>query len=91
MGLLLPRWKNLTNSVDPLLKNILNRGPLKVTPTVQRPTNKKNYLNFKKSLNKCNEFVTKGKGKGKTIPLEAWTGPETSRRMRLPDFKTIGT
>jgi len=31
------------------------------------------------------------KGKGKAIPLQAWTGPEDSRRMRLPDFKTIGT
>jgi hypothetical protein len=29
--------------------------------------------------------------KGKAIPLEAWTGPEGSRRMRFPDFKTIGT
>jgi hypothetical protein len=33
----------------------------------------------------------KGKGKGKAIPLQAWTGPEGSRRLRLPDFKTIGT
>jgi hypothetical protein len=30
------------------------------------------------------------KGKGKAIPLQAWTGPEGSRRLRLPDFKTIG-
>jgi hypothetical protein len=29
--------------------------------------------------------------KGKAIPLQAWTGSEGSRRMRLPDFKTIGT
>jgi hypothetical protein len=29
--------------------------------------------------------------KGKTIPLQAWTGPESSRRLRLPDLKTIGT
>jgi len=29
--------------------------------------------------------------KGKAFPLHAWTGPEGSRRMRLPDFKTIGT
>jgi len=29
--------------------------------------------------------------KGKTIPLQAWTGLEVSRRLRLPDFKTIGT
>jgi hypothetical protein len=27
----------------------------------------------------------------KPIPLEAWIGPEGSRRLRLPDFKTIGT
>jgi len=30
-------------------------------------------------------------GKGKAIPLQAWTGPEDSMRLRLPDFKTIGT
>ena len=29
--------------------------------------------------------------KGKAIPLQVWTGPEGSRRLRLPDFKTIGT
>ena len=29
--------------------------------------------------------------KGKAIPLQAWTGPEGSRRLRFPDFKTIGT
>jgi hypothetical protein len=29
--------------------------------------------------------------KGKAIPLQAWTGPEGSRRLRLPDLKTIGT
>ena len=33
----------------------------------------------------------KGKGKGKAIQLQAWTGPEGSRRLRLPDFKTIDT
>jgi len=31
------------------------------------------------------------KGKGKAIPLQAWTGPEGSRRLRFPDIKTIGT
>jgi hypothetical protein len=29
--------------------------------------------------------------KGKAFPLEAWTGPECSRRPRLSDFKTVGT
>jgi hypothetical protein len=28
--------------------------------------------------------------KGKAVPLQAWTGPEVSRRLKLPDFKTIG-
>jgi hypothetical protein len=27
----------------------------------------------------------------KAIPLQAWRSPEGSRRLRLPDFKTIGT
>ena len=35
--------------------------------------------------------VSIGKSKGKAIPLQAWTGPEGSRTLRFPDFKTIGT
>jgi len=31
------------------------------------------------------------KVKGKAIPLQACTGPEGSRRLRLPDVKTIST
>jgi hypothetical protein len=31
------------------------------------------------------------KVKGKAVPLQAWTGPEGSRRSRLPDFQTFGT
>jgi len=26
------------------------------------------------------------KGKGKVVPLQAWTGPEGSRKVRFPDF-----
>ena len=37
------------------------------------------------------DIKTANKGKGKAIPLQAWTGPEGSRRLRLPDFKTIST
>jgi hypothetical protein len=29
--------------------------------------------------------------KGKAIPLQAWTGPEVSRGLRLSDLKTVGT
>jgi len=28
------------------------------------------------------------KGKGKAVPLQSWTGPEGSRKLRLPDFVT---
>jgi hypothetical protein len=38
-----------------------------------------------------NESPSCVKGKGKAIPLQALTGPGGSRRLRLPDFKTIGT
>jgi len=30
-------------------------------------------------------------GKGTALPLQIWIGPEVSRRLRLPDFKTVGT
>jgi len=30
----------------------------------------------------------KGKGKGKAVPLQAWSGPEISRKLRFPDFMT---
>ena len=36
-------------------------------------------------------LIEMSKGKGKAIPLQAWTGPEGYRSLRLPDFKTIGT
>ena len=26
--------------------------------------------------------------RGKAVPLQAWTGPEGSRKLRLPDFVT---
>jgi len=29
------------------------------------------------------------KAQGKAIPVQAWTGPDGSRRMRLPDFKEV--
>ena len=31
---------------------------------------------------------SKGKGKGKAVPLQAWSGPEGSRKLRFPDFMT---
>ena len=48
------------------------------------------YSNIVKSLYLLTSSF-EGKGKGKAISLQAWTGPEDSRRLKLPDFKTIGT
>ena len=33
-----------------------------------------------------NKFLHTGKGKGKSIPLQAWKGPEGSRKLRFPDL-----
>jgi len=30
----------------------------------------------------------KCRGKGKAVPLQAWSGPEGSRKLRFPDFMT---
>jgi hypothetical protein len=30
-----------------------------------------------------------GKGKGKAVPLQAWGGPEGSRKLSFPDFLTM--
>jgi len=30
----------------------------------------------------------RSKGKGKAVPLQAWSGPEGSRKLRFPDFTT---
>jgi hypothetical protein len=35
--------------------------------------------------------LKKSKGKGKAMPAHAWTDPVGSSRLRLPNFKTIGT
>jgi len=35
-----------------------------------------------------NVLIATAVTEGKAIPLEPWTGPEGSRRWRLPDFKS---
>jgi len=32
------------------------------------------------------EYYVYTKGNGEAIPVQAWRGPEGSRRLRLPDF-----
>jgi hypothetical protein len=31
-------------------------------------------------------FVREGKGRGKAVLLQAWSGPEGSRKLSFPDF-----
>ena len=33
-------------------------------------------------------FYVKVKGKGKAVPVQAWSGPEGSRKLRFPDYMT---
>jgi hypothetical protein len=35
------------------------------------------------------DSYTKGKCKGKSVPLQAWSGPEGSRKLRFPDLMTM--
>jgi len=44
-------------------------------------------------MNYLLKHVIEGKieGKSKAIPLQTCTGPEGSRRLSIPDFKTIST
>jgi hypothetical protein len=32
--------------------------------------------------------LTDKKGKGKVVPLQVWSGPEGSRKLRFPDYMT---
>jgi len=34
------------------------------------------------------QYLYARKGKGKAVPLQAWSGPEGSRNLRFPDFTT---
>ena len=36
----------------------------------------------------CKKATHSSKGKGKAVPLQAWSGPEGSRKLRFPDFMT---
>jgi len=35
--------------------------------------------------------IGKGKGKGKAVPLLAWSGPEGSKKDKVPRFHDNGT
>jgi hypothetical protein len=49
------------------------------------------YTNSKFDISFHHKISIPRIAKVKSIPLQAWTGPQGSRRVRFPDFKTIGT
>ena len=68
--------------------SILTKSPVPSNNT----NNDKKFINHSFKLFPFH-FIIKilCKSKSKAIPLQAWTGPEGSRRLRLPYFKKIGT
>jgi len=46
----------------------------------------RNVKSIQISKSSLNAKVTKGKA----VPLQAWTGPQGSRQLRFPDFRTVG-
>jgi hypothetical protein len=51
--------------------------------TAQTPLNSEEYQRIR-------NYRFMNMQKSKAIPLQAWTGPEGSRRLRLPVLNTIG-
>jgi len=64
---------------------------LQVIPRLYLGIHHKGLKKKKKNFCRILQCSAQHKNCKKAIPLQAWTGPEGSRRLRLPDFKTIGT
>jgi hypothetical protein len=66
-----------------------------LTPAVRDVSDTRTCIDFMAVQSYCNvkSLLTQKPEDGhiKAIPLQVLTGPEGSRRLRLPDFKTIGT
>jgi len=41
------------------------------------------------ALGSTQPLTEMNKGKGKSVPLQAWSGPEVSKMLRFPDFMTV--
>jgi len=50
----------------------------------------KSKISLKFSDYITNKFSSSRHKKGKAVPLQAWSGPEGSRKLRFPDFMTKG-
>ena len=73
---------------SPTLRRSVTASALKVVQSYHSRTQKSMPLGRLSVGSGSLRFL---KVKGKAIPLRTWTGPEGSKRLRLPDFKTIDT
>jgi len=51
-------------------------------------TNNNSISNYNKSSVTIGSGGSSSSSKGKALPLQAWGGPEGSRKLRFPDFMT---
>ena len=49
-----------------------------------KPDGRPNLLEI--LVNVLSDVELDSKGKGQSVPLQAWSGPEGSRKLRFPDF-----
>ena len=47
-------------------------------------------VQYTQSIHRTTQVITEqhNNSKGKAVPLQAWGGPEGSRKLRFPDFMT---
>jgi hypothetical protein len=72
------------------LRPFMNRSPY----TVQHVSTAESvFISGNSQFNAllCHNSLLVSAVRVKAVPLQAWTGPEGSRRLRLPVFKTIDT
>jgi len=55
------------------------------------PNSKNVCFTYFEGMKSVDAFFWVKYSKIKAIPLQAWTGPEVSWRMMLPDFMIVGT
>jgi hypothetical protein len=83
------QMKPMAPQLNSLIKIHKEDKPIRPVTSNIWSTSYKLAKHLNKNLNQLIHYHTDIKGKA--IPLQALTGPEGSRRLRLPDFKTIGT
>ena len=70
-----------------LQKVIIKQKLLPIYRKTALPVTKWNKANLQNPI-QLKQNRTQLYNKGKAVPLQAWSGPEGSRKLRIPDFMT---